>query len=215
MEREAYILCLFFFFTLYLFTSTHCYAFIGAVSPINSYCSMPTVNASAAILPSIKSGLPYLLSNHYHPSHWLCPHFINHFTVSLAIPLGNYSVGTFRCLFRAIYLIASPGKQKQGDDWDRLLFLWLKEIKQNSSTQRSWNRTRAICRNGTLNFSTQVCNANSPNHSKWLSDVVRMIVQSTFIWAIYLWWETEKDIWSWSLLGVKGLTNTELCIMYM
>ena len=121
INLKFYIICFFFsfFFTLYLFTSTRCYAFIWAVSPINSYCSMPTVNASAAILPSIKSGLPYLLSNHYHPSHWLCPHFINHFTVSLAIPLGNYSVGTFRCLFQAIYLIASPGKQKQGDDWDR------------------------------------------------------------------------------------------------
>ena len=43
-----------------------------------------------------------------------------------------------------------------------------------------------------------------------------MIVQSTFIWAnyllpsspyckIYLWWETERENWSWSLLGVKGL----------
>ena len=43
-----------------------------------------------------------------------------------------------------------------------------------------------------------------------------MIVQSTFIWAnyllpyspycmIYLWWETEREDWSWSLLGVKGL----------
>ena len=42
-----------------------------------------------------------------------------------------------------------------------------------------------------------------------------MIVQSTFIWAnyllpnspycmIYLWWETERENWSWSLLGVKG-----------
>ena len=46
-----------------------------------------------------------------------------------------------------------------------------------------------------------------------------MIVQSTFIWAnyllpnspyctIYLWWETERENWSWSLLGVKGLTNS-------
>ena len=43
-----------------------------------------------------------------------------------------------------------------------------------------------------------------------------MIVQSTFIWAnyllpnspyymIYLWWETERENWSWSPLGVKGL----------
>ena len=42
-----------------------------------------------------------------------------------------------------------------------------------------------------------------------------MIVQSTFIWAnyllpnspycmIYLWWETERENWSWSLLEVKG-----------
>ena len=23
--------------------------------------------------------------------------------------------------------------------------------------------------------------------------------------TIYLWWETEREIWSWSLLGVKGL----------
>ena len=44
-----------------------------------------------------------------------------------------------------------------------------------------------------------------------------MIVQSTFIWAnylmpnspycmIYLWWETERENWSWSLLAVKGLS---------
>ena len=43
-----------------------------------------------------------------------------------------------------------------------------------------------------------------------------MIVQSTFIWAnyllpnspycmVYLWWETERENWSWSLLGLKGL----------
>ena len=40
-----------------------------------------------------------------------------------------------------------------------------------------------------------------------------MIVQSTFIWAnyllpycmIYLLWEAERENWSWSLLGVKGL----------
>ena len=43
-----------------------------------------------------------------------------------------------------------------------------------------------------------------------------MTVQSTFIWAnyllpnspycmIYLWWETERENWSWSLLEVKGL----------
>ena len=43
-----------------------------------------------------------------------------------------------------------------------------------------------------------------------------MSVQSTFIWAnyqlpyspycmIYLWWETERENWSWSLLGVNGL----------
>ena len=42
-----------------------------------------------------------------------------------------------------------------------------------------------------------------------------MTVQSTFIWAnyllptsaycmIYLWWETERENWSLSLLGVKG-----------
>ena len=47
-----------------------------------------------------------------------------------------------------------------------------------------------------------------------------MIVQSTLIWAnylspnspyciIYLWWETERENWSWSLLGVKGLRNLE------
>ena len=46
-----------------------------------------------------------------------------------------------------------------------------------------------------------------------------MIVQSTFIWAnyllsnspycmIYLRWETERENWSWSLLGVKGLIVT-------
>ena len=45
-----------------------------------------------------------------------------------------------------------------------------------------------------------------------------MIVQSTFIWAnyllsnspycmIYLCWETGRENWSWSLLGVKGLTS--------
>ena len=47
-----------------------------------------------------------------------------------------------------------------------------------------------------------------------------MIVQSTFTWAnyllpnspycmIYLWWETERENWSWSLLGVKGLKFSE------
>ena len=45
-----------------------------------------------------------------------------------------------------------------------------------------------------------------------------MIVQSTFIWAnyllpnspycmIYLWWVTERENWSWSILGVKGSSD--------
>ena len=45
-----------------------------------------------------------------------------------------------------------------------------------------------------------------------------IIVQSTFIWAnyllpnspycmLYLWGETERENWSWSLLGVKGLNK--------
>ena len=44
-----------------------------------------------------------------------------------------------------------------------------------------------------------------------------MAVQSTFIWTNYLlpnspcclislWWETVRENWSWSLLGVEGLT---------
>ena len=45
-----------------------------------------------------------------------------------------------------------------------------------------------------------------------------IIVQSTFIWTnyllpnspycmIYLWWETERENWSWSLVGLKELKS--------
>ena len=48
-----------------------------------------------------------------------------------------------------------------------------------------------------------------------------MTVQSTFIWAnyllpnspycmIYLWWETERENWSWSLLGMKKLSSKSI-----
>ena len=51
-----------------------------------------------------------------------------------------------------------------------------------------------------------------------------MIVQSTFIWANYLlpnsphrmishWRETERENWSWSLLGVKGLKLSLLMLL--
>ena len=66
-------------------------------------------------------------------------------------------------------------------------------------------------------FQSQAHNANSPNHSrgKWLSEVVRndcsinfhlsklSIAKFSILYDIYIWWETERENWSWSLLGVK------------
>ena len=69
-------------------------------------------------------------------------------------------------------------------------------------------------------FQSQAHNANSPNHSrrKWLSGVVRndCPINFHFEQAIYccqilhtVWYisgETDRENWSWSLLGVKELT---------